>query len=209
MVGNVLAALRPQADAKSLALHGRIAPEVPARLRGDPARLRQVLVNLVGNALKFTQRGEVTVQVRVVARTAATATVQLAVRDTGIGIPPEAQAHLFDAFTQADPSTTRRYGGTGLGLAICKRLVELMGGEIGVESAVGRGSTFRLSLSLPVDAPGQREDSTVPRAVPALLGPTTARDDTPTDDGCAGRVRQAHPGGRGQRGQPARGAGLA
>jgi CheY-like chemotaxis protein len=110
--------------------------------------LRQVLLNLIGNALKFTARGEVELAVALVEEDAAGALLHIAVRDTGIGITPEVQARLFAPFTQADASTTRRYGGTGLGLAIVKRLVELMVGQIGVESVPGQGSTFWLTLRL-------------------------------------------------------------
>jgi two-component system sensor histidine kinase/response regulator len=116
--------------------------EVPVRLRGDPLRLRQVLINLAGNAIKFTERGEVAVLLRVKKQSADAVTLHFTVRDTGVGIPPEAQRHLFEAFYQADRSTTRRHGGTGLGLAISAEIVELMGGNIGVESEPGRGSSF-------------------------------------------------------------------
>jgi signal transduction histidine kinase/CheY-like chemotaxis protein/HPt (histidine-containing phosphotransfer) domain-containing protein len=120
----------------------RVAPEVPTLLRGDPGRLRQVLVNLGGNAIKFTSRGEVEINVKLETETADRVTARFEVRDTGIGIPRDKIGILFSAFGQVDASTTRRYGGTGLGLAISKRLAELMGGEIHVESVEAQGSTF-------------------------------------------------------------------
>jgi CheY-like chemotaxis protein len=110
--------------------------------------VRQILTNLVGNAIKFTDTGDVTIQARLVEDTAADVLIRFEVRDSGVGIPPEAQANLFQAFTQADSAITRKYGGTGLGLAICKQLVTLMGGTIGVESTVGQGSTFWFTLRL-------------------------------------------------------------
>jgi PAS domain S-box-containing protein len=131
-----------QAQRKGLEFVCDIAPEVPAAVRGDPGRLRQVLTNLVGNAIKFTDQGEVLVRVTLETVTATHVTVRCTVKDTGIGIPPERFDRLFQSFSQLDASTTRRYGGTGLGLAISKRLTELMGGHIGVESEVGKGSTF-------------------------------------------------------------------
>ena len=135
-----------RADQKGLELACHIPPDVPDALLGDPARLRQILVNLVGNAIKFTTSGEVVVRVADgVARDAATWRWTSSVTDTGVGIPPEKQRAIFDAFTQADSSTTRTYGGTGLGLTISSRLVELLGGRLSVESEVGRGSTFRFN----------------------------------------------------------------
>jgi signal transduction histidine kinase/CheY-like chemotaxis protein/HPt (histidine-containing phosphotransfer) domain-containing protein len=141
VVEEVVGALAGAARGKSLELLAVVDPDVPALVQGDAARLGQVLTNLVGNAVKFTASGTVLVHVQRAGATDAT-TLRFEVTDTGIGIAPEAQAQLFNAFSQADSSTTRRYGGTGLGLAISKRLVELMGGTIGVESAPGEGSTF-------------------------------------------------------------------
>jgi two-component system sensor histidine kinase/response regulator len=136
------------AQKKGLELVGSIGPGVPTALRGDPGRLRQVLVNLLSNAVKFTEEGEVVLRVALLGETADTATVRFEVRDTGIGMTEGQRIRLFSAFSQADASTTRRYGGTGLGLAISKQLVEMMGGEMGVESEPGRGSAFWFHLPL-------------------------------------------------------------
>jgi PAS domain S-box-containing protein len=142
VVEGVVALLAEQAHAKQLELSSDIDPDVAVTLRGDPGRLRQVLANLVGNAVKFTARGEVAVTAAIERLTAETAAIRVEVRDTGIGIDPAAVPTLFEPFTQADGSTTRRFGGTGLGLAISRRLVELMHGEMGVDSRPGEGSTF-------------------------------------------------------------------
>jgi two-component system sensor histidine kinase RpfC len=148
LVNSTCRIIAAQASAKGVEFVVSIMPEVPPAVRGDPHHLRQVLINLAGNAVKFTERGSVTVHVSVQEETARDVSLKFSVRDTGIGIPPEAQARIFDSFSQADQTTTRRFGGTGLGTTIAKQLVELMGGRIGLESAVGLGSTFSFELKL-------------------------------------------------------------
>lgn len=146
VVGNAMKLLGLRAEQKGLELACRILPTVPSLLIGDAGRIRQVLVNLVGNAIKFTHQGEVAVTVSDVSSESGKRMIEFEVRDTGIGIPLDRQKSIFDAFVQADGSTTRHYGGTGLGLAICTRLVELMGGTISVNSSPGHGSTFRFTV---------------------------------------------------------------
>jgi two-component system sensor histidine kinase RpfC len=142
LVHSIATMLAPQAHAKALSFSSHVAPETPFLLRGDPLHLRQVLINLVGNAIKFTDQGKIEILVKLLSENPTSAVIRFEVTDTGIGIPPEAQARIFESFTQADDSTTRRYGGTGLGTTIAKQLVELMGGRIGLSSAPGIGSTF-------------------------------------------------------------------
>jgi CheY-like chemotaxis protein len=156
--------LRPfhvQAAAKKIELFCAVSTDVPARLTGDPVRLRQVLVNLVGNAMKFTAAGRVCVDIGAVPAADGTLLLQGRVSDTGIGIPADKLEHIFDAFSQADSSTARRFGGTGLGLAICRRLVNLMGGELRVESAVGSGSSFIFSTRVGASAGAQTQTKPV------------------------------------------------
>jgi CheY-like chemotaxis protein/HPt (histidine-containing phosphotransfer) domain-containing protein len=136
------------AHQKGLELACQLDNDVPIALQGDPGRLRQILVNLVGNAIKFTERGEVLVRVTALGNEEDYARLCFEVCDTGIGIAPEIREHIFDAFSQADGTTTRRYGGTGLGLAICKQLCEMMGGQISVESTLNKGSIFRFTVRL-------------------------------------------------------------
>jgi len=150
--------LAERAHAKGLELTALIASELPTAVRGDPDRVRQVLTNLVANAIKFTPAGEVVVTAELVEQGVDEVVVRIAVADTGIGVAEEAQSALFDAFSQADASTTRVFGGTGLGLTISRRLVQMMGGEIGVDSEVGQGSTFYFTVRLgkqaqPADGP--------------------------------------------------------
>jgi protein-histidine pros-kinase len=173
-VQNVVAdsarALALRAHQKGIELICDVAPNMPARVRGDPGRLRQVLLNLLGNAVKFTDSGEVEITARVTSEESGRARLELAVRDTGIGIPDEKQSLVFDFFSQADSSITRRFGGTGLGLAISRRLVELMDGRIWVESEPDEGSCFRFTISVePVAAPEKEPPPSAFKGRSALL----------------------------------------
>ncbi len=150
-IGDVTGLMSSKALEKGLELLVDYPSDVPYRLIGDMGRIRQVLVNLVGNAVKFTDEGHVVTRVALKALERDRARLQIVVEDTGVGIEPAEQERMFDAFTQADASTTRRYGGTGLGLAICRQLSTLMGGEIGVESNRGEGSRFWFTIELPLD----------------------------------------------------------
>ncbi len=166
LLDDVAALVSEKASSKGLELIISAATNIPAGLVGDPLRLQQVLLNLANNAVKFTERGEVELRVRLQQRLSDGVELRFEVRDTGIGLSPEQQDQLFQSFQQADSSTTRRYGGTGLGLAIAKRLAELMGGQIGVESALGQGSTFWFTASLGLG--GERQ--ALQPSAPALGG---------------------------------------
>jgi two-component system, sensor histidine kinase and response regulator len=158
-LADMFKSLALRAGEKGLELLYEEDPEVPEHLVGDPGRLRQVLVNLVGNAIKFTNQGEIHVRITAEERWDDRAALRFAVEDTGIGIPPAVQEHIFAAFAQADGSTTRRFGGTGLGLAISSQVVELMGGTLGVESEPGKGSTFAFTVPFELaDGPGSSPD---------------------------------------------------
>ena len=158
-VGASVEVLAERAEAKGIELAVLIEHDVPALVRGDPSRLRQVLLNLVSNAVKFTDRGTVVVRAQLQREESKEFRLRFSVRDTGMGIPPKAQDELFDPFVQADGSTTRKFGGTGLGLAICKQLVDGMNGEIEVESSLGSGSTF--SFALPLEKPRAQQEEPV------------------------------------------------
>jgi CheY-like chemotaxis protein/HPt (histidine-containing phosphotransfer) domain-containing protein len=152
----------PQAEAKSILLHFDIANDIPVAICGDPNRLRQIMANLLGNAIKFTDQGRILAKVRIASEDNQAVMLRFEVHDTGIGISREARSRIFEAFSQADDSTTRKYGGTGLGLAISKQLVELMGGSIGVENALTQGSVFWFTVAfdkrrVDPDAPGDHQ----------------------------------------------------
>jgi PAS domain S-box-containing protein len=171
----VLDAMKLRADSKDLNLTWTFDPALPAALLGDPVRLRQVLANLLSNAIKFTAQGGITVNIDRAAEIGEKISLQLKVRDTGIGIPPEARNKLFEKFSQADASTTRRYGGTGLGLSIIKGLVEQMGGTVSVQSTPGEGSTFIIQAPLAIASESQiTELPSTTEKKPALLRHSTS-----------------------------------
>ena len=156
-LGETMKGLGFRAHQKGIELVYDIGPEVPETLLGDPGRVRQILINLVGNAIKFTDHGEIVITVNDLSEGPNLTRLHFAIRDTGVGVPAEKQERIFEAFSQADGSMTRKYGGTGLGLTICKLLVELMGGRIWMESQPGQGSTFHFSILLALqDAPARR-----------------------------------------------------
>jgi len=169
-LGDTMKSLALRAHGKGLELAFHLRPEIPAAVVGDRARLRQVVVNLVGNAIKFTDAGEVVLDVAVESRSDHEVVLHFAVTDTGIGIPKDKLAAIFDAFEQADNSTTRRFGGTGLGLAISSRLCEMMGGRIWVQSEVGRGSTFHFTVRF---ALAEELPAAARPAQPAIVGGTS------------------------------------
>jgi CheY-like chemotaxis protein len=183
-VGTAARVMAPLAADKGLQLSVRVDDDVPECLHGDSHRLRQILLNLVGNALKFTERGSVTIHVsqgteHASEPDASTATVQFAVADTGIGIPAAQQALIFDPFRQADGSVTRRFGGTGLGLSICSKLVGLMNGRIWLDSREGEGSTFFFTVSLPIGStshPAADPNFVLPRSTGRTLSILVAED---------------------------------
>jgi signal transduction histidine kinase/HPt (histidine-containing phosphotransfer) domain-containing protein len=179
-----------QAESKGLQLTAEVAPEVAAELRGDALRLRQALVNLVGNAVKFTERGSVALQVAAEEQDDRGQVVRFEVRDTGIGIAADALSRLFKPFSQADPSTTRRYGGTGLGLVISRRLVDLMGGKLGVSSDVGKGTTFWFTVRFPRDLAERpasaAAEAPLPTSGPGALGRVLVAEDNPVNQKVAG-----------------------
>lgn len=182
LVWEVLATLRPAAKGKGLALVSRVQADLPPVLLGDPHRLRQILMNLAGNAVKFTDSGSITVTVSCALRPAGGAEVTLAVADTGVGISPEDQARVFEPFSQSDSSASRRHEGTGLGLAITRRLAELMGGEVQLESAPGHGTTVTARVRLQSAGAGAEpvSDRELPadRARPPLAGRVLVAEDS-------------------------------
>ena len=177
VIGNAVRTLALRAHETGLAITYDVAPDVPKTLVGDSLRLRQVLVNLLGNAIKFTERGGVTVTVSMESQDEEQAVMLVSVKDTGVGIPKDKQRMVFEAFSQADGSTTRKYGGTGLGLAISTRLVEMMGGALGVESEEGKGATFSFTAHF-TKARGPARSTTskaAQRVVPSLAPPMAMR----------------------------------
>ena len=188
---SIVATLALRAHEKGLQLEWQSRPEVPDSLIGDPGRLRQVVLNVVGNAIKFTEQGRVVVNVETETETGDEVCLHFSLKDTGIGIPPAKQGSIFEGFTQADNSTTRRYGGTGLGLAISSQLITLMGGRIWVESEVGRGSTFHFTVGFGVQTDRVSEPGT--NGVEFKELPTWSADDDAMNRGIGKKVQPYSP----------------
>ena len=187
-IGNVRTLFEPRAAAKGLKLQVKMAPEVPRKVCGDPLRLGQILINLVGNGLKFTETGSVRLEVKLAGEQSDGVTLLCRVIDTGIGIDTSTAAKLFAPFTQADSSARRRYGGTGLGLAISHRLLSLLGGSIGVESRPGKGSTFWFLLPLKVAAQEETAQGVDDAVAGAASRPPVAGPLLPSVPACGRRV---------------------
>ena len=178
LIGDTAEMFAPRAEEKGIELACSISPQMPINVVGDADRLRQILVNLLSNALKFTEQGEVVMRATMDEISAESATIRFEISDTGIGIPAERSDRLFKSFSQVDASTTRQYGGTGLGLAICKQLASMMDGNIGVESELGKGSTFWLTIQLRRQTPTQETIRVVPDTMKQLR--ILVVDDNPT-----------------------------
>ncbi len=190
LVGRVMCSHRGLGSAKNIVLAQNVDPSLSPSVMADPLRVLQILDNLVSNALKFTAEGTVEIRAELIGRAGSTETICLSVKDTGIGIEPEAQQRLFQPFEQAGPGTARRYGGTGLGLSISRRLAEMMGGTIRLESTPGAGTTVSLTLTLPISdaSQGELESAATLSSMPSLAGATAgasplvlAVDDHPTN----------------------------
>jgi CheY-like chemotaxis protein len=189
LLDDLVSSLALRARQKGLALRCAAEPAVPKLLRGDPGRLRQILTNLAGNAIKFTRSGEVAIRVSLEEASRREVLLRFSVRDTGIGIPAHKLGLLFNKFSQVDASTTRQYGGTGLGLAISKQLAGLMGGEVGVSSEEGKGSEFWFTARLATQAGGDRPVPGLDGEALALAGPEQAAQ-APRPDGARHAARE-------------------
>ena len=189
VVGDALKTVALRADEKNLELIKEVHPAVPAKVIGDPARLRQILLNLIGNAIKFTEEGEISVEVSVLDPAAQPARVLFAVTDTGIGVPAAKLGSIFKPFEQADGSTTRKFGGTGLGLSISTKLVSMMDGEIGVESEPGKGSRFWFILPMDVVEPAAQAADRMLNGVDVLIVDDSARSRESSPWSCASAQR--------------------